>query len=145
MDFYALFIALVCICMVFHTSSDKINGKEGAFYYPVTFAAFGCGFAFISCLLMIMGKDTTEGHTEDHYFVENQSRVPLLMTFGMLMLWVWMWTYFCLPEVVFEAGAEQMAFTPVTDAVEWQQLAFCNSLGLSAGLVVCLLAEYFTA
>lgn len=55
MDYYALFIALLCITMVFHTSSANINGKEGAYYYPATFAAFAAGFAFLACLLQILG------------------------------------------------------------------------------------------
>ena len=67
------------------------------------------------------------------------------MAYLALMLFVWMWAYFCLPETIFEANAEQQAFASVAEKIEWQQLAFCNALGLSAGLIVCLLAEYFTA
>jgi len=107
MDFYALFIALLSMGMIFHTSSAANNAKEGAFYYPVTWAAFTCCFAFVACLAMIFGDDINDQQTEDHYYVENQSRVPLLITYFMLMLFVWMWTYFCLPEVVFDANADQ--------------------------------------
>jgi hypothetical protein len=63
----------------------------------------------------------------------------------MLMLFVWIWTYVCLPETIFAENAGQVAFTAVKEKIEWSQLAFCISLGVSAGLVVCLLAEYFTA
>ncbi len=49
---------------------------------------------------MVLGDEDHERFTEDHYYVENSSRMPLILTFAMMLIFTLVWVYSVLPETL---------------------------------------------
>jgi len=96
------------------------------------------------CCVLLRGEDAASD-TEDHYYVEGRSRLALVVSFVAFFIVSICWNYYMLPldngEIT--SGIESFpAFYKVTST--WRIIG-CNCGGIVAGLVICLLTEYFTS
>ncbi len=77
LDYYGLFVVSLVACLTFGTTSPEIIAQEGAIYYPLLYSGMIINVCLVVCLLVNFIE--LADLTEDHYYVENSSRMVLIL------------------------------------------------------------------
>jgi Na+/H+-translocating membrane pyrophosphatase len=82
--------------------------------------------------------------TEDHYYVENSSRMVLILALIILAPLTFLLHGIGLPDTL-TAGVAGFEVFEIKEAIDWYVLFYCSGFGLCAGFFMSLLSEYFTS
>ena len=77
LDYYGLFVVTLVSCLTFSTTSPEILAKDGGVYYPVVYAGLIVNVCLVVCMLINFIE--LADLTEDHYYVENSSRMIIIL------------------------------------------------------------------
>ena len=137
-----MFVTIIILTMAFNATSYQLIKEDGAYFYPLFYAGVCVGFACL-CNLLVQFIPFCE-ETEDHLYIENTCRTQFLLYYAIMMPLTFLWHWIGLTIEDINVGVED--YPPLhRTGLRWWHFAVCAVYGLTAGLIISLISEYFSS